>query len=759
MIDLRLFFILLLFFPNFTNSQYSDNNNEETSNYCSDYVECAAVSLLEERLCLGNSIWRPFWLPQRNDQHKCHDKLKNDYIHLERLEEEQDGQLNACLSENSKPLDRQTAQECSLIGRVAKFSYGRSITYVPSQCFTGLKRRVERQCGVLSKCCPALEKCRLLSSGSTIQKMINMTRTNLRKRAKDCENGLKMEALILENGIGFSEDEEKSVLDSWAGPKGNVTVRFHEAAKSRASSGGNVNVRFHTEQEAIANKILIREGDQPRLNYPQRWEQFEQKFDKAAKNTQNIKEKIAYWDRNKIAKEGFDSLVDAAAVSEIINFAPPMGTVTPHVEESNDENVIVEDHGTVVTVTESVTSSPVIFIETSTQKQVEKCRPSKVFQFSKILKELGENPESKEMKEILELVKRFENRKDQEGKSGIIEKSLRSLIDHFDTENFEVLKKDAEKMIKESETLPICAVSISESIDEPETMLVDDNGDKFIIQSKDSTAKLLVGEPLENYDKNATTESESVENFISDEYKKEIAAFKKEFNLWSRNATSTRRNDTTCDIYMKCRSQMHMAVDSCAWRFASDKLLSTMAESAESLLFKDDGICSQKNGEQFGNLYEGIIRRNDQLRKCLDEKNEKFFSESVCLAYSEEKRHAYDDALRRLLNDTHDYKKSRECFEDANLIQEKCTNLRDCCPNYDNCRESTFEADVERTIINLTAKINELKQDCVRTKAKEAVKLAVRQLLLSTKAGQRLGQLGLDISRGARVVRMAKFRV
>lgn len=68
---------------------------------------------------------------------------------------------------------------------------------------------------------------------------------------------------------------------------------------------------------------------------------------------------------------------------------------------------------------------------------------------------------------------------------------------------------------------------------------------------------------------------------------------------------------------------------------------------------------------------------------------------------------------------------------------------------------------MERTIINLTANINEIKQECVKRKAKEAVKSVVRQLLLNTDAGKKLeaiAQLGLDISRGARVVRMAKYR-
>lgn len=770
-----------------------------SSNYCAAFVECAAVSLLEERLCLGNSLWRPYWLPERRDTFDCHQKLKNDYTTLERLEEELDGQTIACLNENSQPLDKKTNEQCQLLARPPRFSFSRTITYVPNHCFTGVKRRIERQCGQLTKCCPSIEKCKLLSSQSTLQKMINTTRTNLRKRADDCKKGMPVPAIVLD-GVLFSEDETNE--KSWA-PTGHVNVRFTDQETKRNQQEerkeGFVNVRFTTQQEneERARKLLIRYGDKegdgltlPKLSYPETSskKEFEKKFDAAMRKTDSIKQRIETLDRSKIAKEGFDSLIDAATVSETVNNMPPMGTVT--LLESNDDNIVVEDSGDKTSVSssivvgsssESVTTSPIIFVEKIAIPQknetIERCRISTTVRFSNILKMLGENPNSKDFKEVKGLVEKFEQElrgkylsEEQKNKAKLIEKSLEMLLENFDDSDYKKVEKDVEKVVNDTRDLPICeeeeestnsTVVTSESIDDPtSTMLVDDNGDKFIIQ-KGATTLVVGGDKHDKLEK----KEEDIKNFISEEYRVEIDAFRREHKLWTMkngNATVIKRNETTCDMYMRCRSQMHLAVDSCAWRFASDQLLATMAESAESLLFKDEGLCTQRDGDKFTELYEHMIKRNDKLRTCLDEKNEQFFEDSVCLAYPEERRHQYDDSLRRLLNNSYEYAKSRECFHDANMIQEKCTHLRDCCPNFDECREETFEVELERTIISLTATINEIKQECVKRKAKEAVKNVVRQLLLNSEAGRKLEQitqLGLDISRGARVVRMIKYRV
>ena len=68
------------------------------------------------------------------------------------------------------------------------------------------------------------------------------------------------------------------------------------------------------------------------------------------------------------------------------------------------------------------------------------------------------------------------------------------LLENFDDTDYKKVEKDVEKVVNETRDLPICkeeestnnsTIITSESIDDPtSTMLVDDNGDKFIIQSK-----------------------------------------------------------------------------------------------------------------------------------------------------------------------------------------------------------------------------------------------------------------------------------
>ncbi|VDL66501.1 unnamed protein product [Nippostrongylus brasiliensis] len=117
--------------------------------FCDAYVQCVAVATLEERICLGNAIWSPFWFPPLKDDHDCHFKLRNDYIIIERMEEELDYQLATCLKEKARPLDDCEQRKCGApaLKSAAKFTYGRCVRHAPTNCFQGLRARVERECG------------------------------------------------------------------------------------------------------------------------------------------------------------------------------------------------------------------------------------------------------------------------------------------------------------------------------------------------------------------------------------------------------------------------------------------------------------------------------------------------------------------------------------------------------------------------------------------------------------------------------------
>ncbi|VDN35342.1 unnamed protein product, partial [Cylicostephanus goldi] len=118
-------------------------------------------------------------------------------------------------------------------------------------------------------------------------------------------------------------------------------------------------------------------------------------------------------------------------------------------------------------------------------------------------------------------------------------------------------------------------------------VVVEDGVEKLILNDGDTTAdsnidagssKVFVDEkPSANNDKSGSHE------WSNEEYKRELNKYKKKHHI---NSTNEPRNETSCDLYMRCRNQMHLAVDSCAWRFASGKVLPTLAESAESLLYK-----------------------------------------------------------------------------------------------------------------------------------------------------------------------------
>ncbi|KAK6018918.1 hypothetical protein OSTOST_15465 [Ostertagia ostertagi] len=152
-----------------------------------------------------------------------------------------------------------------------------------------------------------------------------------------------------------------------------------------------------------------------------------------------------------------------------------------------------------------------------------------------------------------------------------------------------------------------------------------------------------------------------------------------------------------------------------------------------------------------------MIKRNSRLRDCLDKKNEQFFASSICLPYSPVEHIMYSSAFIRLLSE--EYKQSMDCYRDANLIQEKCSKLRECCPNFDSCpSKKTMDINLEQaSFISKTARMNEDKQNCLKTKAREAFKNTLRGIFGkgSREVLQKLKRnemMNLDLKRGAQVL-------
>ncbi|VDM78556.1 unnamed protein product [Strongylus vulgaris] len=222
-----------------------------------------------------------------------------------------------------------------------------------------------------------------------------------------------------------------------------------------------------------------------------------------------------------------------------------------------------------------------------------------------------------------------------------ISKALQDLINKFDEVNLEVVKNAlidaADDEDDENATIPCEQLSVIESDDEGvknevrDHVVIEEGVEKLILTGGDAQADLSIDAGTTNVQVDEKSEPMNKESDINhewsnEEYKRELEKYKKEHHI---NSTTDQRNETSCDLYMRCRNQMHLAVDSCAWRFASSKILPTLAESAESLLYKGEEFCDPAEQPLYEELYELVIKRNTRLRTCLDEMNA-VFGEEFC---------------------------------------------------------------------------------------------------------------------------------
>ncbi|CAI4232840.1 unnamed protein product [Auanema sp. JU1783] len=611
---------------------------------------------------------------------------------------------------------------------------------------------------------------------------------NLLQRARDCELGKDVKALNLPSTAESHDDEP-----SWA-PSGNVNVRFTDVETLKKQQNkqlhdeqsGFVNVRFRQPKE---DEILSKQKTEtPKLNFPNEklplnLDDHDKKYEEALKNTNEYKKKLAELENQKVQKvssefinSGLDSLVKAGTLSASTFNA---GGIASGKVEKVPMNELEKE----LDIGESVvTSSPLILVTKGNKTSNEGCAGrskitiTKTIRYEKILTLLGEEPDSDGVKEIRDLINAWQSNfrkkvvtaKDK-AKNKEIETALEELVSQFDDINLKLIKDqanatftsedyphdDAEIIGNNCDALPE-STSITEEKPIELAELKDENGNVVIID--DGIAKIKIGnegEISENLDEASRTETkEEPIEWHNEEYRKEIENFRKTHHINFNNATST-RNDTTCDAYMRCRAQMHVAVDQCAWNFASSKVITSLAESSESLLFKNDEVCDSSHITLYEELYEMVIQRNTKLRQCLDERNEKAFSESICLPYNKAEQQVYDHALLRVL--ANKYTKAMDCYQDANSIQEKCSKLRQCCPYFDSCREQMIDVNLEQAIISMTARINDEKQSCIKLKARDSFKKAVKGILGRTDEESlqllRSGRYGLDIKKGAQLMR------
>ncbi|KAM3719686.1 putative ABC transporter ATP-binding protein [Dirofilaria immitis] len=168
--------------------------SNDSISYCEFLVECEMISQLQEKLCLGNSILTPYWLPSHDptDQ-RCHLLLGSRYRKLDRLVHESNSLLQLCMIEHSLPLNEHQKQRCdqSLFEKVSELNENDDGLAL-DRCFQGSKR-FERQCGPLRQCCNAYDGCKELVKRSFITKQKETLLREIRDVAKKCEEGIYQE--------------------------------------------------------------------------------------------------------------------------------------------------------------------------------------------------------------------------------------------------------------------------------------------------------------------------------------------------------------------------------------------------------------------------------------------------------------------------------------------------------------------------------------------------------------------------------------
>uniref|UniRef100_A0AC34FPC6 Uncharacterized protein n=1 Tax=Panagrolaimus sp. ES5 TaxID=591445 RepID=A0AC34FPC6_9BILA len=214
---------------------------------CERYTQCRTIATLDERLCLGNTRSMPFWLPTnslKSDEmsEHCHKTLKPYYKQLERLEGEESEQLLACLMEQAVPMNSDQRLQCHRdLLRAPKYNFnGDLMDRIPTNCFQGIQRRLEKQCGILRDCCSSVENCANFGI-SEITSKIKKLKDFIKDYGKQCQLGLATEDLLL------NEDETQKIESKK--PNGNIIVRFNTEEKPK---------QYSPKIETSQSRLLVR---------------------------------------------------------------------------------------------------------------------------------------------------------------------------------------------------------------------------------------------------------------------------------------------------------------------------------------------------------------------------------------------------------------------------------------------------------------------------------------------------------------------
>uniref|UniRef100_A0A1I8AD03 CPG4 domain-containing protein n=1 Tax=Steinernema glaseri TaxID=37863 RepID=A0A1I8AD03_9BILA len=796
--------------------------------FCEHYVECEAVSRLEERLCIGNTRMMPFWLPPLSrspTKTRCYHLLKPEYEKLDRLERQFESQLLACMTEQVLPLTDDDQAKCDkvLLKRAPKFSFSnRSLDYIPTNCFQG-KKRIDRQCGKLRSCCSSFQGCSDAVATSHLAVAITTMKQAIREIGRTCDQGLDVRA---GRQPVFSNDEE----GAYKQPTGNITVSIHHNGSVSNDQlpiqrEGYLHVRFHQQPNddirsneqlgQVSNPVPLKKDNFTRVTFPKKPNTVpsdsesttltekegsltfesaipprkEQKHFDATTLPPATEDKTPVTSRPQVseippvaarsepepkAQPGKPIIEGPAGITQLgqhLNKLVIQNSGRPKAEHVHDavessvsagpavsqepitliDNSLAElerkEHEHTKTeeiVEDPVTSGAILFISERTTQAVRAnagdsttpvprtklargCGRRRLAgvktaenadSINSILSEAGDIPEedANELKGLFETWYRSIKEKLQEAKKNSTAPILTDAYDHvlrkLDNMSDKFFGQFNSTDFEDSE-YPEDDANISNTICDPTAVDPENETKENETLSIASTTEEATGLMIEK----AKNENE-VTKWDNEEYKKEIKQFR-EMSARHRNAMFKEEDRTLskCDHFLRCRHQVTTMLDKCS---ALQGHQSAIFQSTESLLNNDEDPCNGENFEDINELYEMVIARNSKLRKCLrkDEIALEGEKEATCATLVKQKEDT-DDIVKAFMNTTYD--STVACYDTVNVIQERCYQLRDCCPNFDSCRESSHDSENERNILEKTATINANNHQCVREQMRDTL--------------------------------------
>uniref|UniRef100_A0A914ZPW6 Uncharacterized protein n=1 Tax=Parascaris univalens TaxID=6257 RepID=A0A914ZPW6_PARUN len=648
---------------------------EESVSYCEHLVECESSSRMQERICTGNTILMPYWLPSSNQQKQmCYHLLRNDYILLERIERQLESQMLSCYIEQTLPLGEEQRTKCdsSLLSAVSELRNA-SGALIVDNCFQGTAARIERQCGGLRRCCTAHKTCSDIMRRSFLNDEKRKRLQIIWKKAKDCEMGLPVEQLVLADELASARRANARDTSDNTNKQKSASIDVEKNSPNRGSpylkgsESATATSTTQTTKTLIDTEIYESGKRGPELGLSILFNG----------NTVNDSEE----------NKAILSLVAASLASSKVGGINSAGS--DEIDGNSSETAGMDDGSD-----RGLWGNATHRSKLSDNELGGGC----------VDMELVKNLLSKWYnKMIAELREEFENA------TIPVHVNITDILEQFEPKNNPLFVLNSTSF--DGSDYPEDDAKIADRIADP--LILSPKTSDHLENSFDQKPVPVVEIWKDSGGRNAPTkvgEHSSKENiemkWENDEYRNQIKLYKERKNRNHLFATVKERNLTPCDLYLRCRRQVVRALDMCIVMSGRYEQQSPFALSTESLLEIGDH-CNGEGYDAFNRLYELVILRNKRLRKCLNESD--LIRDEKCARKLNSDNRQYVERLS-----SGNYTDPRECYSDVNSLQFACAQLRPCCPYFFRCREQTSDAESEGEILTLTSQLSANNHRCLQ---------------------------------------------